>query len=137
MRMGDLRLTDEVWNRLGIPVGLAYLVRDTSSGRVLAWYPGPAGAIEAEVDTGCWEELLRQNPVVRTLEPDVEALLVNRVRGARAYFLVPIDDCYGLVGLIRSRWHGLTGGSEVWEHVSTYFEQLSRRSRGEAADPVP
>ena len=56
------------------------------------------------------------------LEPDVEALLVNRARGAREHWLVPIDDCYGLVGLIRTRWRGLTGGKEVWEEIGRFFD---------------
>ena len=59
------------------------------------------------------------------LEPDVEALLVNRARGAREHWLVPIDDCYSLVGLIRTRWRGLTGGREVWEQI----DALLRRAR--------
>ena len=36
------------------------------------------------------------------MEPDVEALLINRVGPAREYFLAPIDECYRLVGLIRT-----------------------------------
>ena len=64
-----------------------------------------------------------------TLEPDVEALLVNRARGARRHWLVPIDECYALVGLIRTHWRGLTGGAEVWEEIGRFFEELDRRSR--------
>ncbi len=47
---------------------------------------------------------------------------MNRSRGARQYFLVPIEDCYSLVGLIRTRWRGLTGGREVWEEIESFFE---------------
>ena len=39
--------------------------------------------------------------MLATLEPDIEALLVNRARGARRHWIVPIDECYALVGLIR------------------------------------
>ena len=63
------------------------------------------------------------------MEPDVEALLVNRARGARDHWLVPIDECYELVGLIRTRWRGLTGGKEVWEEIGRFFEALDRRAR--------
>jgi hypothetical protein len=59
----------------------------------------------------------------------VEALLVNRSRGARQYFLVPIEDCYSLVGLIRTRWRGLSGGTEVWGEITAFLEGLDRRSR--------
>ena len=63
------------------------------------------------------------------MEPDVEALLVNRARGARGHWLVPIDDCYALVGLIRTRWRGLTGGKDVWEEIGRFFTTLDRRSQ--------
>ena len=58
------------------------------------------------------------------LDPDVEALLVNRMNGAREYYLVSIDRCYALIGLIRSHWRGLSGGAEVWEAVRDYFGTL-------------
>jgi hypothetical protein len=63
------------------------------------------------------------------MERDVEALLVNRVRGARQHFLVPMDECYSLVGLIRMRWRGLSGGREVWEEIERFFEGLRERSK--------
>ncbi len=69
------------------------------------------------------------NPVLATLEPDVEALLVNRVRGARGHWIVPIDECYALVGLIRTRWRGLTGGARCGRQIGRFFEELDRRAR--------
>jgi hypothetical protein len=67
------------------------------------------------------------------MEADVEALLVNRVAYARgaaasAYYVLPIDECYKLVGLIRSQWRGLSGGAEVWQAIGEFFEQLKRRA---------
>lgn len=44
---------------------------------------------------------------------------------------MPIDDCYDLVGLMRPRWKGLSGGQEVWEEIERFFERL--RARGKAA----
>ena len=67
--------------------------------------------------------------MLRTLEPDVEALLVNRARGARWHFIVPISDCYELAGVIRTRWRGLTGGREVWEEIGRFYDGLDRRAR--------
>ena len=64
------------------------------------------GATESLLELDAWEALEAANPVLATLEPDVEALLVNRARGAREHWLVPIDECYALVGLIRTRWRG-------------------------------
>ena len=57
-----------------------------------------------------------------SMQPDVEALLVNRVGSAREYFLVPIDECYKLVGLIRIHWRGLSGGSLVWGEIAEFFD---------------
>ena len=51
------------------------------------------------------------------------------MRGARRQWIVPIDVCYALVGLIRTRWRGFTGGAEVWRELDKFFEGLDRRSR--------
>jgi uncharacterized protein DUF5947 len=63
----------------------------------------------------------------------VEALLVNRARGAHDSFLVPIDECYKLVGVIRTRWRGFSGGREVWDEIARFFEDLGRRARTASA----
>jgi hypothetical protein len=67
------------------------------------------------------------------MEADVTALLVNRVGHARGsapaeYYLVPIDECYKLVGLIRTHWRGLSGGTEVWREITTFFTALKKKS---------
>src|ERR1700735_5267935 len=50
-------------------------------------------------------------------------------RGVAAqYYIVPIDQCYKLVGLIRLHWHGLSGGTEVWREVSKFFTSLKERA---------
>jgi hypothetical protein len=58
------------------------------------------------------------------MENDVEALLVNRLRAPGAAYVVPIDRCFHLVGLIRTRWRGLSGGTEAWKAVGQFFEEL-------------
>ncbi|HSD76164.1 MAG TPA: DUF5947 family protein [Solirubrobacteraceae bacterium] len=123
------RLDDAAWEALGIPVGLAFFFHATPAGRVVAFYPGPLGAAESALPLDAWAELARDNPVLATLEPDVEALLVNRARGAREHWIVPVDDCYRLVAVIRSGWRGLTGGREVWEATGRFFEDLRRETR--------
>ena len=85
--------------------------------------------LEAKLGLEAWADLEAANPVLRTLAPDVEALLVNRAQGARQHWIVPIDECYGLVGLIRTHWRGLTGGKAVWQEIGRFFEELDRRSR--------
>jgi hypothetical protein len=62
------------------------------------------------------------------MEPNVGAFLVNRVGASPEYFLVPIDECFRLVGLIRMHWKGLSGGAEVWKQIDQFFTGLRSRS---------
>jgi hypothetical protein len=75
-----------------------------------------------------WKGLEAENPVLLDFEPDVEALLVNRVRESREHYRVPIDECYKLVGLLRMHWKGLSGGTEVWGEIGRYFDRLRQRA---------
>jgi hypothetical protein len=125
----DFEMSDAQWESLRVPVDMAFFFYSTPAERVVAFYPSPMGPTESLLKLGAWEELERSNPVLGEMERDVEALLVNRVRGAREHFLVPIDECYSLVGLIRMRWRGLSGGREVWEEIARFFEQLRERSK--------
>ena len=92
--------------------------------RVVAFYPSPAGAMESLLELDAWEEIERANPLLEEMADDVEALLVNRSGDRRDYYLVPIEDCYRLAGLIRTHWRGLTGGTEVWRELAAFFERL-------------
>jgi Family of unknown function (DUF5947) len=125
----DFEMSDVQWESLRIPVDMAFFFYSTSSERVAAFYPSPMGPTESLLKLSAWEDLKRCNQVLEGMEWDVEALLVNRVRAAREHFLVPIDECYSLVGLIRMHWRGLSGGREVWEKIDRFFEDLRRRSR--------
>jgi hypothetical protein len=129
LRLTDFEMDDVSWEELRIPVEMAFFFHHGESGKVVAYYPSPAGPTESLLELDAWDELERANPVLGKLDVDVEALLVNRSRGARQYFLVPIEDCYALVGLIRTRWRGLTGGREVWEEIEAFFEGLTVRSK--------
>ena len=126
-------MTDEQWDSLLVPINMAFFFYSTPAGRISAYYPSPAGATESLLSLDAWEDIVAANRVLRSLRPDVEALLANRLgpqRGfaAHEYYLAPIDVCFQLVGLIRSQWRGLSGGSEVWEHLSRFFADLRRRS---------
>ena len=124
----DFRLTDGQWDSLMIPIQLAFFFHSTPDGKVLALYPSPAGATESLLALDSWNEVVSDNPVLREMEPDVEALLVNRVGGGGEYYLVPIDECYKLVGLIRAHWRGLSGGTEVWREIKRFYASLSERA---------
>jgi hypothetical protein len=127
----DFRMTDVEWDALRLPIGMAFLFHSTPDGRPIALYPGPAGATESLLNLDSWGQLVAKNPALANLEPDVEALLINRIDGAREYYRVPIDRCFALVGLIRTRWRGLSGGAEAWEAIHNFFAGLRReRSHG-------
>lgn len=129
LRIEDFELDEARWEGFAIPVDMAFFFRNTELDRIVAFYPGPAGATESQLELHSWEELEKANPIVAEMEPDVEALLVNRARGAREHWLVPIDDCYDLVGLMRTRWKGLSGGQEVWQEIGRFFDQLGGRAK--------
>lgn len=122
-------LSDAQWDALQIPVGLAFFLRAGDPGAVIACYPGPAGATESELDLARFDDGVGASRLARTLEPDVEALLVRHDDTARACLLVPVDACYQLVGLVRRYWTGFDGGAEAWAHVDAFFAAASRRAR--------
>jgi hypothetical protein len=121
------RMTDEQWDELMIPVNMAFILRSTGPQPVMAFYPSPAGPMESLLELEGWEALAAANPILNGLEPDVEALLINRVRNAREHYIVPIDACYELVGLIRVSWRGLSGGEAAWEAIARFFRELRER----------
>jgi hypothetical protein len=125
----NFEMSDAQWENLRIPVDMAFFFYSTPAERVVAFYPSPMGPTESLLKLSAWEVLEGSNLLLTGMERDVEALLVNRVRGAREHFLVPIDECYSLIGLIRMQWRGLSGGREVWEKIDRFFEDLRRRSR--------
>jgi uncharacterized protein DUF5947 len=136
LRLDDFELSDSSWEELRLPVDMAFLFRSSREDRVMAFYPSPMGATESLLQLDAWAGLERDNPVLGSMRSDVEALLINRVKGARRHWLVPIDDCYRLVGLIRTGWRGLTGGREVWEAIGRFFEDLDARARPEHSPPT-
>ncbi len=140
----NFALSDAQWESLLIPINMAFFFHNTPRERAVAIYPSPAGPMESLLDLSSWSELVAANPVLGTMEPDVEALLVDRINhntpqagghertdssaGPR-YFLVPIDACYKLVGLIRAHWRGLSGGQDVWRQIETFFADLESKSQ--------
>lgn len=122
----DFAMSEGDWDELAIPVRMAFFFRNSGMGRTVAFYPSPAGATESELPLDAWVRVLAANPAVADVEPDVEALLVDRGSGA---YLVPIDVCYELVGLVRTHWKGFDGGEEAWGAIDAFFAGLRGRSK--------
>jgi hypothetical protein len=132
--LSEFTLSDQAWNSLAIPIGLAFIYSSSVWKQMLAVYPSPAGPTESEIDKDSWQDLVADNPVLAKLNPDVEALLINRMRGARQYFVAPIDECYKLTGVVRKYWRGFSGGDEGWEQIGRFFDQLKEHSYPEAVN---
>jgi hypothetical protein len=115
------------WDELQIPVGLAFLFRNSVQDRMVALYPGPAGATESDLPLPSWDRLVAQSPQLAVLRSDVEALLVRR--DPAGCHLVPIDACYELVGRLRTRWHGFDGGQQARAAIDAFFAAVQARSR--------
>jgi Family of unknown function (DUF5947) len=122
--LSELDLPDDLWAEFQIPIGLAFFMRSTATGNVVALYPSPAGATESELDLDAWARLVAANPVLEDLDPDAEALLVNRLTTPHLHAIAPLDDCYRLVGIVKASWEGISGGPELEENVRRYFEGL-------------
>jgi len=136
LRLSGFRLTEAQWDALQIPVRMAFLFHNSALGRTVAFYPSPAGATESLLPLEAWRELADGNSVLETLEHDVEALLVRGSRGPShdpgdgfECFLVPIDACYALTGVVRRRWRGFDGGEDAWRDIDAFFADLRARCR--------
>jgi hypothetical protein len=120
----DCEISDADWDAMMIPIGIAFFVKqsvdDREGTRIAAYYPSPAGPVESLLS------LQDVHPAVEQLEPDTQALLVNRA--ACEYFVLPIDECYRLVGLMRTHWKGLSGGTEVWREMQLFFQEMKSRA---------
>jgi hypothetical protein len=148
-------LTDADWNELEIPVAMAFFFYNSALGRVVAGYPSPGGVTECELDLAAWDRLAADHPLLGALAPDVEAILVNRVGlggndpphtppalggvpspqtplapgpGNFEVFLIPVDECYGLVGELRMKWQGFDGGAEARAALAAFLDGLRRRA---------
>lgn len=127
------------WEMLQIPVGVAFFFTNSALGRTTAFYPGPAGATESELDLDAWNAIRAADPRVDLLNDDVEALLVRVPEDARVpdaaesgqpqTYLVPIDACYEFVGRLRTLWRGFDGGQEARAFIDDFFTQISARAR--------
>jgi Fe-S cluster biogenesis protein NfuA len=126
--LDDFKLTDDVWASFQIPIGLAFFMRSTTAGCIVALYPSPAGATESELHFSNWNRLVSANPVLADLEADVEGLIVNRMADPPVYAIAPIDRCYELTGTIKVAWEGISGGAGVSDAITHFFEGLQAQA---------
>jgi hypothetical protein len=131
--LDSFHLSDAQWDGLLIPINMAFFFSSTVERRVVALYPSPAGAVESLLSLEAWNEIAQNSPLLQTMQSDIEALLVNRIAHSRdagraEYFIAPMDQCYKLVGLIRTHWRGLSGGTEVWQEIAHFFSDLRQNA---------
>ncbi len=121
-----VRLAPVSTEALGVPVGLAFFVTH-ADGAVVAHYPSPAGPAQWEVEAADWRGVVECCPELEGMETDVQALLVDTARGLQHHWIVPLDDCYRMVALVRREWRGISGGSRVWQEIERFFAELTER----------
>ena len=126
-------LDDADWNELQIPVAMAFFFVNSALGRVVAGYPSPGGMTECELDLAAWDRLVATYPLFAAMTPDVEAVFVHRADAGNEVFLLPIDQCYSLVGELRLRWQGFDGGAEAHAALAAFLAGL----RGQARSLAP
>jgi hypothetical protein len=128
----DFALDRRRWEALQIPVGLAFFFRNSVLDRMVAFYPGPAGATESELEMAAWNDIRAADPRVDTLADDTEALLVRVPDDDAAppqCYLLPIDACYEFVGRLRMLWRGFDGGQDVRAFMNEFFEAIDDRAK--------
>jgi Family of unknown function (DUF5947) len=134
----DFALDRRAWAALQIPVGVAFFFTNSDLGRTVAFYPGPAGACESQLDLTAWNAIRGADARVGLLSDDVEALLVRVLDTDGAddgefaqpqSYLVPIDACYEFVGRLRMLWRGFDGGQEARQYIDDFFAQIAARAR--------
>ncbi|WAC89878.1 DUF5947 family protein [Mycobacterium sp. Aquia_213] len=128
----NFALDRRAWDALQIPVGVAFFFTNSALLRTVAFYPGPAGACESELDLDAWNAIRAADSRVGLLTDDVEALLV-RVPESDEFaqpqsYLVPIDACYEFVGRLRMLWRGFDGGQEARQFIDEFFSQIAARA---------
>ncbi len=128
LQLEGFNMPDELWSDFLIPVNMAFFVISTIRDGTVAYYPAPTGATESKLKLEPWNELQKFNPVLNNLIPDLEALLVNRLEDYGQYYIVPIDSCYKLIGMIRIAWKGIFGGKDVDDVIRKFFNELNERS---------
>ena len=104
--LDDFDLPDEIWASFGIPIGLAFFIDSSGHRRRGRALSEPRGGDRVGDRAETWNRLRTLNPVLMGLEPDAEALIVNRMVDPPQHAIAPIDECYRLVGLVKVTGRG-------------------------------
>ena len=83
----DFALTDEQWAAFGSPIGLAFLMISSVSGERDRALPEPGGGDRVRARPGGVGDVCAANPELE-LEPDSEALVVNRLGETPQHMIV-------------------------------------------------
>ncbi len=126
--LDDFKMPEELWSEFMIPVNMAFFVFNSNRNGIVAYYPAAAGATESKLKMEPWKKIEELNPGLKKMKPDVEALLVNRIEEPGEYYIVPIDNCYRLIGIIRSNWKGIFGGREADYAIKDFFVELKNKT---------
>lgn len=127
-KIEDPRVGERMLMVVDVPVGLAFFTRTRRAANV--FYPAPTGTAEARIDVETWAALEAELPEVARLEPEVEAIVVSL--SPRRTFVVPIDECFRLAGMLRSAWVGWSGGAEARSAIEDFFATLETRANSGA-----
>jgi hypothetical protein len=127
-RIAGFEVTQGEWDDLQIPVALAFFFRNSDQDRIVAFYPGPAGATESLLPLDAWARITARHPGLDDIEPDVEAVIVRRTDDETLAFIVPIDRCYELTGRLRMHWSGFDGGREAAVAIHQFFDDVGARA---------
>ena len=122
-------MAGEDWDLLGIPAMPVFAFLNSDLNRVVACYPSPAGTTESMLDLDGWTRLQQMYPLLRMPTADVEAIYVADGGGLLETFLVPIDACFTMAGMVRLHWRGPDGGDAVRRATATFLDGLRARSR--------
>ena len=140
-RIDALSLTQADWEELGIPVQIAFLLKNQrENGWRLGRGRGPSRLSQPGREYGIGHPAGGVDP------PLVQLLSARATRAGRRsparrqaprqarYFRAPIDECYRLAGLLRSHWEGFAGGPRVGAAVDDFFAELASRAATDETD---
>ena len=128
LQLDGFNMSDQLWSDFLIPVNMAFFIVSMARNGTVAYYPAPTGATESKLKMEPWDKLVELNPLLDNLAPDLEALFVNRLEDNGQYYIVPVDSCYKLIGMIRIAWKGIFGGREVNDIINRFFSELKEKS---------